>query len=116
MIRILALSAALATASAVALAAPASAQSYGGVTLSFGSGGYAPYGYNETPYERGGYYSYPAPPVRSYYYDDGRAYAWRAHQREEQIERWQQEQQRRRYWEQERREHQRWHYHNDDDD
>ncbi|WP_010165081.1 hypothetical protein [Sphingomonas sp. PAMC 26617] len=113
MIRTLALTAALATASVVALASPASAQSYGGVTLSFGSGGYGGHTYDDDAYNRGGYYAYADPRYGGY--DDERIDAWRAHERHEQIERWQREQERRRYWEHERREHQQWREHGDDD-
>lgn len=119
MIRTLAITAALATASAVGLAAPASAQAYGGVTFSFGSGGYGGYAYNgnaydEDAYDRGGYYAYGDQRVRRDYYDrDDRGYAWREHERQEQVERWREQQERRRHWQHERQEHQRW---GDDDE
>jgi len=116
MIRTLAITAALATASVVALASPASAQTYGGVTLSFGSGGYGGYDYDGDAYQRDGYYTYADPRFqRDYYYNDP-AYAWRAHERREQIERWRQDQERRRYWQHERREHQQWRERDDDDE
>ena len=115
MIRTFAMIAALATAS---VAIPASAQSYGGITLSFGSGGYADYDHDEDyrAYDRGAYDGYYADPRYgsgySYTYDNPN-YAWQAHERAEQVQRWRQEQERR-HWKQERREHSR-SWRNDDD-
>jgi len=114
MIRKLALAAALSTISLVGLASPASAQTYGGITLSFGSGSYD---YDDEDGYSGGYYAYNDPWAgRGYYYNNDPWYEWRAHERHEQIERWQREQERRRYWEHERREHQQWREDDDDDD
>lgn len=71
----LAITAALATASLVGIAAPVSAQTYGGITLSFGSGGY---GYDGDVYDGGSYYGYNDPWAggNDYYSDFG--YASRA--------------------------------------
>jgi hypothetical protein len=114
-LRTLAITAAFATASVVALTSPASAQTYGGVTLSFGSGGYDGYGYDYDPYSRGTYYTYVDPRLQQYrYYEPG--YRWRARERREQIEQWREDQQRRRYWAHERREHRQWRDDDDDDD
>jgi hypothetical protein len=135
MIRKLVITAALATASFVGVAGPASAQSYGGITLSFGSGGYGGYDYDDD-YNAGGYQGYYDPRwagnpyydigwggYSDYDYDDDynpggyqgyydprwagsdSGYAWRAHERREQIERWQREQERRQHWRHEHREH-----------
>ncbi len=105
--------AAVATAS-VALVPIASAQSYGGITLSFGSGGYDrddddSYRYGDQ-YQSGynGYYAQD--PRQDYYYQQRN---WEARRRYEQQERWQRERARR-YWQQERRERQ--NYRRDDDD
>ncbi len=117
MIRNLAIAAALSCAVVVGLSSPASAQSYGGITLSFGSGGYGGYDYGDDAYsyDPGSYYAYTSPwAAPDYYYNDP-GYDWRAHEREEQIERWQQEQQRRRYWQHERREDHHWREGDEDD-
>ena len=118
-VRTFAISAALATASAMALASPASAQSFGGITLSFGTSGYNSYDYDDDDYAGGSYYTYDVPQYQSYYYPQYQSYyyqpsyARQAWARQEQIERWRAEQQRRVYWEHERRENRRGH---DDDD
>lgn len=124
MIRTIAITAALAAAAMAA--APSPARTYGGVTLSFGTGGYDPYGYGYETYGSpySGYYadpwqSYPsyyaAPRSYSFYYRNGPAYGWRDYERREQIARWRQEQERRRYWELQRRARHHW-YSDDDDD
>lgn len=111
MVRRLAVAAGLAAASLIAFAPAASAQTYGGVTLSFGSGGYQDYNYGYPGYRR--------------YYDDDARYRWEARRRYEQHERWEQRQRwlqherweqeraRRDYWRHEQREHSDW---GDDDD
>lgn len=112
-VRKLAVTVALAAASAFALASPASAQSYGGITLSFGTSGYNIYADDDDyPVES---YAYSAPQYRSYSYSyySQPGYRWQEQARREQIERWNAEQQRRLYWEHERREYQQW---RDDDD
>lgn len=114
-VRTLAITAALATASAAALTSPASAQTRGGITLSFGTGGYNSYDYDDD-YPTGSYYAYSVPQYRTYYNYNQPNYAWQEWARREQIERWRAEQQRREYWEHERREHQHWRDRDDDDD
>ncbi len=118
MFRRLLIAAAMSTASLVCFAPAASAQTYGGVTLSFGSGGYGQgYGYGYPAYR-----SYYQPRYRRYYYD--RDSAWIGRQRYEQHERWEQQRARQEYWRREERarrdywrhehaEHRGWH---DDDD
>ena len=104
MIRRFAIAAALSTASLAAfLPAAASAQAYGGVTLSFGSPGYHDRydGYDRPRYNR--------------YYDYDREEAWEARRRWEQHERWERERARREYWRHERAEHRGWHRDDDDD-
>ena len=114
MLRNLMIAAALSTAPFVGLASPAAAQTYGGITLSFGSGGYGGYDYDGDAYDQEGYYGYGSPwGGGSYSYVDP-DYAWRAHERQEQAERWQQDQAARRYWQNERQEYR--HEHDDDDD
>lgn len=108
MMRKLVISAAFAVASVVGLTSPASAQSYGGITLSIGSGGYGGYGYDDDYYDQRGYYGYDSRRASRYDYYDNSRYDWRARQRYEQLRRWQQQEQRRRYWQQQRREHHRW--------
>lgn len=105
--RKLLIAAAFVTAS-VAISPAASAQSYGGITLSFGSGGYDADDY-AYPYQ-GGYY---AQNPGYDYYDQRRA--WEARRRYEQQEQWQREQSRR-YWQHEHREHQNWRRDDEDDD
>lgn len=106
MTRVLTLTTALAIAGLAAFASPASAQTYGGITLSFGSGSYGGYSYDEG--DDDGYYRYADPGFPRYYDEDGRYEAWRLDERREQIERWQDAQERRRYWQQERWEDQPW--------
>ncbi len=101
------LAAALTSASLVALVPAASAQSYGGLTLSFGSGGY-------DRYHGDGYREHYRPRYSPYDYD--RADAWRARQRYDQHERWEQQRARREYWRHERNEHRRWDWDRHDDD
>lgn len=117
--RKLAITAALGAASLVALAVPASAQTYSGITLSFGSGGYGGYDYYDQGYDPGGYDAYgdpwfdpsyaydPVGPGGYYAYSDpwfGRdysydpEYAWRAHEYQEQVEHWRHERQERHHW------------------
>jgi hypothetical protein len=121
MIRTMAITAALAAASVAAV--PASARTYGGITLSFGTSDYGSYGYS--PYDQGyyGYYAdpwgvspdyYAAPRSYSFYYGNDPAYGWRAYHIREQIERWRRDQERRRYWEWRNRERHHW-YHDDHD-
>jgi hypothetical protein len=106
MVRNFVMAAVLSTAATLAFASPASAQSYGGVTLSFGSGGYDRYDGDE--------YRVSEQPRYDPYYQERRE-AWLARQRYEQHERWeQQERARREYWWHERQEHRQWH--RDDDD
>lgn len=112
-VRKLAMTVALVTASAFALASSASAQSFGGITLSFGSGGYNSYAYDDEEYPEDSYYTYGVPQYQSYSYFRQPSYGWQERARREQIERWRAEQQRRLYWAHERREHQQW---RDDDD
>jgi hypothetical protein len=136
MIRKFAVAAAVSAASLVAFVPPASAQSFGGITLSFGSGGgYGDYddydGYDSYQYRpsySGSSYSYRARPRYDYYqngyngyYNNGYGgyygngyYGGRGYARHEQLERWQQERARENHWRSERREHQR--RHDDDDD
>lgn len=113
MIRKLSLTAALATAAFVSFASPASAQTYGGISLTFGSSGYGGYDFDNQSYAPGYYQDEDDVQFGSGYYDEEPEYAWQNEQRDEQIERWQQEQERRAYWEHERREHQ--NYDEDDD-
>lgn len=114
----LALAAALSTGSFVGLASPAAAQSWGGITLSFGSGGYGSYDYDDDAYafapEQYDAYNSSWYAPSDYYYNPG--YAWRAHERREQLEQWRREQEQRRYWQYERREHQQWQRDDDEDD
>lgn len=94
MFRRLVIAAALSAASMVANIPAASAQAYGGITLTFGSGGYgddsdfSPY----DPYAT--YYYYDQQPNYDYYGDNG----WAFRQRLEQRERWRQEQAWRSSW------------------
>lgn len=94
MFRRLLIAAVLSAASMVATIPVASAQTYGGITLTFSSGGYgddsdfSPYG----PYAN--YYYYDQQPNYDYYGDIG----WAFRQRLEQRERWRQEQARRSSW------------------
>ncbi len=106
MIRYLFTAAILSAAASVAFSPAASAQSYGGVTLSLGSGGY-------NRYDGDDYRGYERPRYDPYYQE--RREAWLARQRYVQHERWeQQERARREYWRHERQERQQWH--RDDDD
>ena len=82
MLRKLEITAAIATASVVALAAPASAQTFGGLTLSFGSGGYGGYSYDDDDDDDDdgqasdyayGYPAYSGYQNRNGYYEDWRA-------------------------------------------
>ncbi|GHH26080.1 hypothetical protein GCM10008023_40150 [Sphingomonas glacialis] len=110
-VRKLAMTVVLATASAFALASPASAQSFGGITLSFGSGGYNSYSYDDDDnYPASSYYTYGVPQYQNYSYYSRPSYEWQERAR---LEQWRAAQQRRLYWEHERREHQHW---RDDDD
>ena len=96
-------------ATSLAVVPAASAQSYEGLTLSFGNGGYEAYDYgrpNEGAY--GGYYAQQ--PSYEYYYQRR---AWEARRRYEQQEQWQRERARQ-HWQHERCEHQNWR--RDDDD
>lgn len=100
------IAAALTTASMIVSAPAASAQSYGSVTLSFGSRSYDPYaywydGYSCDPYGQGRVYHYYGQRP-SYGYYGRQDYGWNA--RALQLEHWRQEQARRAYWEQERQE------------
>lgn len=112
-VRKLAVTIAFATASVFALASPASAQSFGGITLSFGTGGYNSGAFDDDDYQVESYYTYGVPPYQDYSYYQQPNYGWQERARREQIERWRAAQQRRAYWEHERREHQQW---RDDDD
>jgi hypothetical protein len=114
MIRGIAIVTALAAASA---SVPAIAQSYGGLTLTFGNGGYNRYDYDEDYYyDRSGQQIYRPQFERRYRYNN--PYEQRSYQRELQLYQWRlqqwQEQQRRYYWEQQRRDHD-WRYDDDDD-
>ena len=111
MIRRLAIAAALSTASLVAFLPAASAQTYGGVTLSFGSPGYHDrYDRYDRRYEE---------PRYNGYYDQDEAWEarrrWEQHERWEQRERWEQERARQEYWRRKHAEHRRWHRDDDDD-
>jgi hypothetical protein len=113
MIRRFAIAAAVSTASLVAFLPAASAQTYGGVTLSFGSPGYHDrYDRYDRRYEG---------PRYNPYYDYERAEAWEArrrweeHERWEQRERWERERARQEYWRHEHAEQRRWHRDDDDD-
>lgn len=116
MLRKLAIVAALAAATA---SAPALAQSSGGITLTFGTGGYNSYDYDDNYYYgRGGHQIYRPQFERQYRYND--RYAQRAYERElrlyqYRLQRWRQEQQRRYYWEQQRRNNHDWRYDDYDD-
>lgn len=115
MFRKLAIVAALAAATA---SGPALAQSSGGITLSFGTGGYNNYDYDDDYYyDRGGRQIYRPQFERQYRYN---RYAQRAYERELQLyqwrlQQWRREQQRRYYWEQQRRNNHDWRYDHDDD-
>lgn len=120
--RSLAIAAVISFAPVIALTSPASAQTRGGITLSFGTRGYSGYDYDDE-YPAYNDYAYGGPQYQSYYYYDQPSYAWQVRQRREQIERWQAEQQIQRWraeqrqrhdWGNERREHQQWRF--DDDD
>ncbi|GAA0311373.1 hypothetical protein GCM10009087_21840 [Sphingomonas oligophenolica] len=103
MIRRFAIAAALSTASLVVFLPAASAQTYGGVTLSFGSPGY------HDRYDR----RYEQPRYNPYEDQDE---AWEARRRWEQHERWERERARQEHWRHEHAEHGRWHRDDDDDD
>lgn len=110
----LAIVAALVAATA---SAPALAQSSGGITFTFGNGGYNSYDYDEDYYyDRGGRQIYRPQFERQYRHNNH--YEQRSYQRELQLYQWRlqqwQEQQRRYYWEQQRRGHD-WRYDDDDD-
>src|SRR5438552_2669502 len=108
MIRRFAIAAALSTASLVAFLPAASAQTYGGVSLSLGSPGYHDrYDGYDRRYER---------PRYNGYYDYDRERAWEARRRWERHERWERERAREEYWHREHAEHRRWHRDDDDDD
>ncbi|MEG3122329.1 hypothetical protein [Sphingomonas sp. GB1N7] len=123
MLRALAIVAALATAAVSPLA---SAQTSGGITLTFGTGGYSSYGdgdddddYGYGYGSRGGYSTYN--PQVDQRYDYQNRYVSQAYQRDLQLyqwrlQQWQQDQQRRLYWEQQRRIGHDWRYDYDDDD
>ena len=104
MFRKLAITAAL---TAAVVSAPALAQSSGGITFTFGTGGYNSYDYaDEDYYDQRGYYGYRPQIDHRYAYSN--PYAQRRYQRELQLYQWRlqqlrQEQQRRQYWEQQRR-------------
>lgn len=110
MVRRFVMAAVLSSACAVAFAPAASAQSYGGITLSFGSGGYG-------AYDGDAYQGYSGYDDGSYDpYQQERREAWIARQRYEQHELWeQQERARQEYREHEREEHRDWHRDDDDD-
>ena len=116
MLRKLAIVAALAVAT---VSAPALAQTSGGITLTFGSGGYNNYDHDDDYYyDRGGSQIYRPQFDSRYRYND--RYAQRAYQRDLQLyqwrlQQWRQEQQRRYYWEQQRRDSHDWRYDDDDD-
>ena len=114
MLRNLAIVAALAAAS---VSAPALAQSSGGLTITFGSGGYNNYDYDDDYYDDRGDYGYRSHIDRRYSYDN--RYQSRAYQRELRLYRyrlaqWRKQEQRRRYWEQQRRDNYDWRYDRDD--
>lgn len=115
MVRHLLMAAVLSSAASLALAPAASAQTYGAVTLSFGSGGYDRY--YEDDYR--GYPGYAQPRYDPYYqqrYYQERREAWIARQRYEQHERWERQQRAQRdYWRHEHDEH-RGGQRDDDDD
>lgn len=114
MLRKLAIVAALSVA---AVSTPALAQSSGGLTITFGSGGYNNYDYDDRDYYDRGHDGYRPQIDRRYDYDN--RYQSRAYQRELRLYRyrlaqWRKEQQRRRYWEQQRRDNYDWRYNYDD--
>ena len=114
MLRKLAIVAAL---SAAAVSTPALARSSSGITVTFGSGGYNNYDYDDDYYYDRGHYGY-RPQIDRRYDHDNRDTS-RAYQRELRLYRWRlaqwrQEQQRRRYWEQQRRDSYDWRYDYDD--
>ena len=108
----------VAALTAAAVSVPAVAQSSGGITFTFGTGGYNSYDYDgDDQYDQGGYYGYR--PQIDYRYGYNNRYAGRSYQRELQLyqwrlQQWRQEQQRRQYWEQQRRNGGGWY--DDDDD
>jgi hypothetical protein len=99
MVRKFLYAAALAASTVVGLAAPAAAQSYGGVTLSIGS--------RHGAYDNG--YGYGYRDDRRYYND--RAYDWRARERWERRARWERE----RAWRERAWRERRWHQGRDRD-
>ena len=111
MSRKLAIVAALAAAT---VSAPALAQSSGGITFTFGTGGYNSYDYDDDYYfDQGGRQIYRPQFERQYRHHN--RYAQRAYERELQLyqwrlQQWRQEQQRRYYWEQQRRYRPDWRY------
>ena len=107
MIRKLMIAAALSAIPIVGFAPAASAQTYGGVTLTFGLGGYV----DEDDYQ-------PYYPADGQYYEQPQYYGyWNTdrdyRQRREEIDRWRRERAEQDYWRQERQEH---HYYRRDDD
>ena len=111
MLRRLAIVAALAAAT---VSAPALAQSSGGITLTFGTGGYNNYDYDDDYYYDQGRRQIYRPQFERQYRFNNR-YAQRAYERELQLyqyrlQQWRREQQRRYYWEQQRRYRQDWRY------
>jgi hypothetical protein len=112
MFRRLTIAAALSAASLVAVVPAASAQT--GITLTFGSGGYAYDDYSEQGYDPyRGYYYQQQPNYNYYNYNNYRDGGWRERQRREQIERWRREHAREYYGHREGRYHRR---DRDDDD